>query len=397
MIYEKKGIIIITILILIFNWGCKKDNPKLLNNPVKINAAFVADQTNLKQGDIVNFTDSTIGFPLTWTWHFEGGVPSTSIVQNPKNIQYNSLGEFSVTLVVTNAYGKDSIVKKSYIKVLRELYVPTIETLQVVEVDGLNYKIGGSLIDTGKTSMIEMGICWNTIKNPTINNFRAKVNYIDEGDFIIQIKNLEENTQYFYKAYAINGDGVGYGSEYSFKTPQIDSCDFWEDKFTDPRDGNTYRKIEVAGKTWMGDNLNYEMNNSWSYNNQESNADKFGRLYTIEASKTACPDKWRLPSDQEWDNLIQSLGDKPAFKMMKKGAWSNAPATNTFCFSAMPGGYKSIETDDFNTINVYGYWWTSSNSVDGRYISKNISYDNNSVLTIPYKNDIALSIRCIKD
>ncbi|HUH75152.1 MAG TPA: FISUMP domain-containing protein [Chitinophagales bacterium] len=378
-------------------WSCKKDNPKIINNPVKIKARFEADQTNLKQGDVVNFTDSTTGFPLTWTWTFEGGTPSTSSVQNPKGIKYNSLGEFNVTLVVTNAYGKDSIVKKSYIKVLRELFVPTIETLNVLEISGLNYKVGGSLLDTGSAAILEMGICWDTIENPDINNTRVKTNFLELGDFFVQLKGLEENKNYNYRAYAINEDGVGYGKQFSIKTPQIDSCDFWKDKFEDPRDGNVYRSIQVAGKTWMGDNLNYELDNSWCYNNQEANCDKFGRLYSIEAAKEACPVGWRLPSDQEWNSLINSLGANPALKMMKKGAWNIAPASNSFCFSAYPGGYKSIETGVYSTLNYFGYWWTNSKNSEGLNLSKNISYDNNSVLTIGYDNNIALSVRCIKN
>ncbi len=397
MVHQKQGLFLLIFFSLLSIYGCKKDGSKLLNNPVIIKAEFVADQTNLKQGDTVNFTDSTKGFPLTWNWYFEGGLPSTSKLQNTQNIQYNNLGEYSVTLVVTNAYGKDSTVKKSYIKVLRELIVPIVETIQVFEVDGLNYKVGGNLVDTGSASMLEMGVCWDTIKNPTINSFHTKVNNVELGDFIIQMKNLKDYTTYYYKSYAINGDGVGYGSEYSFKTQQIDSCDFWEDKFTDPRDGNTYRKIEVVGKTWMGDNLNYEMNNSWTYNNQDANGDKYGRLYSIEAAKDACPVGWRLPSDQEWDNLINSLGVNPAFKMMKKGAWDKNSGINSFCFSAMPGGYKSLSTGVYSTLKFYGYWWTASTNADGRFISKNISYDNNSVLTIGYDNDIALSVRCIKN
>ncbi len=397
MIHTKNSFLLLIILSLLFISGCKKDSSKIRNNPVKIKAAFVADQTNLKQGDMVNFTDSTVGFPLTWTWYFEGGVPSTSNIQNPKNIKYNSLGEFSVTLVATNAYGKDSIVRKSYIKVLRELFVPTVETLETLVINGLTYKVGGSLLDTGSATMIEMGICWDTTDSPDINTFRSKANTTELGDFTIQMKDLEENTKYYYKAYAINEDGVGYGSQYSFSTPQIDSCDFWEDKFTDSRDGNVYRFIEVAGKIWMGDNLNFETENSWCYNDNEANCEKYGRLYSIESAKEACPAGWSLPSDQDWDNLINNIGENPAFKMMKKGAWNIAPATNSFCFSAMPGGYKNIETDGFNTLNFFGYWWTSSRSADGLNWSKNITYDNKGVARIGYKTKMALSVRCIKN
>ena len=174
MIFKKQVLFIFISLSLFFIFSCKKDTT-LRNNPVKITARFVADKTNLKQGDLVNFTDSTIGFPLTWSWTFEGGVPNTSNQKNPENIKYNNLGEFSVTLVVTNAYGKDSIVRKSFIKVLRELLVPTVETIEVFENNGLTLRAGGSLIDTGSATMIEMGLCWDTISEPTNNSFHTKI------------------------------------------------------------------------------------------------------------------------------------------------------------------------------------------------------------------------------
>lgn len=302
-----------------------------------------------------------------------------------------------MTLVVTNAYGKDSTVKKSYIKVLRELLLPIVETIEVFDVSGLTLKAGGSLIDTGSAFVTEKGLCWDTITKPSISSFHSKASDVELGDYIIQMKELKENTTYYYRAYAVNADGIGYGKEYSIKTTRIDTCDFLEDKFQDKRDKKVYRKIDVGGKTWMGDNLNFETPNSWNYNNLETNGDKYGKLYSIEAAKAACPEGWRLPTDSEWNSLINSLGKDPAFKMMNKSGWDRDPGFNTICFSAMPGGYKSLKTEVFSTLRFFGYWWTASKNADDRFISKNISYDNNSVLTIGYDNDIALSVRCIKD
>ncbi len=46
----------------------------------------------------------------TYNWQFPGGTPSSSILQNPGNITYNSCGRFSILLTVTGVAGCDSTI-----------------------------------------------------------------------------------------------------------------------------------------------------------------------------------------------------------------------------------------------------------------------------------------------
>jgi hypothetical protein len=78
---------------------------------------FTASKTTLKMGESINFTDQSAGAPTTWEWTFQGGTPSTSTLQNPTNIKYNSTGIFNVKLKITNGVLQDSLVKTGYIKV----------------------------------------------------------------------------------------------------------------------------------------------------------------------------------------------------------------------------------------------------------------------------------------
>jgi len=62
---------------------------------------------NANYKDISNPVDGTIA---AWEWSMPGGVPSSSTVSAPSNIQYNNVGTYSVSLIVTTNYGcKDTI------------------------------------------------------------------------------------------------------------------------------------------------------------------------------------------------------------------------------------------------------------------------------------------------
>lgn len=80
-------------------------------------ANFVGDTLSGCPGFNVQFSDSTTNSPTAWNWTFPGGTPATSILQNPV-VTYNTPGVYNnVTLVVTNAFGTDSVTKYSYVAV----------------------------------------------------------------------------------------------------------------------------------------------------------------------------------------------------------------------------------------------------------------------------------------
>lgn len=82
-----------------------------------LKAGFSADKTQLGPGEKVNFEDASSGFPTSWQWTFQGGNPSVSTDQNPRNIQYNSPGNYDVTLTVGNGTSSDTKTITAYIRV----------------------------------------------------------------------------------------------------------------------------------------------------------------------------------------------------------------------------------------------------------------------------------------
>ena len=98
-------------------------NPCSVVTPTAPVANFVANQTNVSPGTTVTFTDQTTGVPTSWAWTispgtagvawtYTGGTSATS--QNPQVI-FNTVGQYTITLVATNAVGSDSEIKTNYI------------------------------------------------------------------------------------------------------------------------------------------------------------------------------------------------------------------------------------------------------------------------------------------
>ncbi len=76
--------------------------------------SFGADVT-ISCGGTVNFIDSTVNAISSWFWDF--GDSNTSTIQNPTH-SYSSTGLYTVTLIVTNAFGVDTLTKTNFINVV---------------------------------------------------------------------------------------------------------------------------------------------------------------------------------------------------------------------------------------------------------------------------------------
>ncbi|PKP52461.1 MAG: hypothetical protein CVT92_08845 [Bacteroidetes bacterium HGW-Bacteroidetes-1] len=75
-----------------------------------LTAGFEPSSSNFAAGCSIDFEDKTIGTPFEWLWTFEGGTPSSSTLQNPEGIVYETEGLFDVTLSVSNPLGTDTFI-----------------------------------------------------------------------------------------------------------------------------------------------------------------------------------------------------------------------------------------------------------------------------------------------
>jgi uncharacterized protein (TIGR02145 family) len=193
-------------------------------------------------------------------------------------------------------------------------------------------------------------------------------------------------------------------------------------------DGNSYATIGIGSQIWMAENLKVtkyrngatlpevQDNNQWknlatgaycSYNNNTGFSAVYGLLYNWHAvndQRNLAPEGWHIPTDEEWDILINWLGgDSTAGGKLKEAGtahWAlpNAGATNISGFSALPGGWR-LNMGDFFYSNTNGYWWTKSNDfLPGSFAyAYGLLSDSTNIVSYATIQNFGLSVRCIKN
>lgn len=181
--------------------------------------------------------------------------------------------------------------------------------------------------------------------------------------------------------------------------------------FTDSRDGEIYKTIKMqdpfkgAEVVWMAENLRYKTNGSKFYDNNPEYKKVLGRLYPWTEAMKACPEGWSLPSETEWEALINHFGgEKYALEKLKsKAGWtSDANGSNESEFNAFPGGHSIDGT--FYSFGTEAIFWASTydNSAWGGISAiELISNEQKSKIwidrTIKINENELNSVRCLKD
>ena len=172
--------------------------------------------------------------------------------------------------------------------------------------------------------------------------------------------------------------------------------------FTDPRDKKTYKTVKIGTQTWMAENLIYNASGSKCYDDKPANCDKYGRLYNWSAAMKTCPKGWHLPSDEEWQTLVDFAGDKIAGKKLKaKSGWDyyeeiSGNGTDKYGFSALPGGSGNYD-GNFSGIGDYGAWYSNTEYSGAYAYSRFMGYlDTNLDKNGSDKGDF-YSVRCLQD
>jgi uncharacterized protein (TIGR02145 family) len=136
---------------------------------------------------------------------------------------------------------------------------------------------------------------------------------------------------------------------------------------------------------------------------------KLYNWYAVNDKRGLAPTGWRIPSEDEWIELINFLGGKVdcGEKLRLKSVWGKAvKATNSSGFCAFPSGWRATIIGFWN-LGKAAYWTStisesslSKNTISAKTVFLNDGLNEwftDNVDYYSYPAGSGLSVRCIKD
>ena len=295
---------------------------------------------------------------------------------------------------------------------------PTITTVEVSKITSTSSFAEGNISDDGGANILVRGICWSTSSNPTVKDNKTESGG-GLGTFTTQVVDLSPDTIYYLRAYCSNETETHYGNEIVFKTLKSDQVVDIDD--------NIYNSVQFVNQYWMTENLKTTKFNdgtpipqiidkiAWRsqgspsycwYDNQEVYKMTYGALYNGFSANDSklCPVGWHVPSDAEWETLINLLGYENSGGYLKERGFTHWEKPNSVTksytvysrFAALPGGFRD-EMGEFKEIGRKGYWWSPFDSIKSTLGYNQMEYNSEKINKYRYrKNSLGFSVRCLK-
>jgi uncharacterized protein (TIGR02145 family) len=296
---------------------------------------------------------------------------------------------------------------------------PTLNTNPVINITSTTASCGGNITNDGGASILERGVCWSTIPNPSILDNKSIDGNLTES-YTSSLSGLVSNTIYYVKAYATNKMGTNYGNEVSFMTLGPDGT---IGSMSDI-DGNDYKTVVIGTQVWMAENMKTTKyndgtaiplvanNHSWynltsegyCWHDNPIFVNDYGAYYNwyVVNTQKLCPIGWHVPSDSEWSILTTYLGGESISggKLKEIGLthWtSDNIADNSYGFTALPGGFRNGLYGSFVWTRTYGYWWSASEFDNTNAYFRSMFSGDIAVIKNNWSKKFGFSVRCIKD
>ena len=211
----------------------------------------------------------------------------------------------------------------------------------------------------------------------------------------------------YYSIRCINDTtfSIGYTGEYG--------------TLTDERDSQIYKTVEINGVTWMAENLRYKTQDStWSYCYLDSCA-KYGRYYeyplTRDSAEALCPTGWHVPTESDWEKLIEFVGDSSAFHLQSIYGWeitknsilyyTERQGDDKYGFNIIPNGclerlyfirngFTNLNKEGRDHEACLGISYPKDTSVYSQYYYK---AGKSTSLQKEILGDPLTAVRCVKD
>ena len=210
-------------------------------------------------------------------------------------------------------------------------------------------------------------------------------------------------------------------------------------------EGITYKTVTIGSQEWMAENLRVTRYNNgddivtgkdlsqwqvadegfWTYfDNNTENDEKYGKLYNwyaVNDVRGVCPDGWRVPTDNDWQILVEHIDSKSwgnnnsAGTKLKSKRQVNSPlggefntsehprwdshtkryGTDNYLFNALPGGYFSMG-NSFSQMGQWAYFWSATEAPNSQIWARTLLFSHRGISRSTYPKEAGLSIRCVK-
>ena len=329
-----------------------------------------------------------------------------STMQNPKvsgSHTTNGTGTGSFTSSITGLYKGTTYYVRAYATNSKgtsygeqktfttSTSVPIVTTNDVSNITATTATCGGNVTDNGGASVTARGVCWSTSQNPTVSDSHT-TNGTGTGTFTSSLTGLTNGTTYYVRAYATNSKGTSYGEQKTFtaKHEYVDlglpsgilwaTCnvganspggygDYFAWGETEPQANNAYSwssykyTYRESGKI-----TKYCNDASYGYNGYTDNLTCL--LPEDDAASTNWGGRWRMPTKEEWEELISNTTSTWTSQNGVKGRLFTASNGNTLF---LPHANRCV--DGWTYLDNECYYWSSSLSSDAsRYAWSFYSY-----------------------
>ena len=220
---------------------------------------------------------------------------------------------------------------------------------------------GGTVIlDYGYT-ITERGVCWSTTPSPTIADNHTS-DGTGTGTFTSALSSLTDSTTYYFRAYATNEKGTGYGQEYSFRT------------LSNYIGGHKYVDLGLpSGLKWatcnLGANHEWDQGNYYAWGETETKEiySTFNCLTTdiettnissnpnMDAATAHWGHTWRMPTTSETLELMINCTREWVVINNVGGCRFTGPNGNSIFIPAAGRYYENQ-----HLASDYGFYWTGT-------------------------------------
>lgn len=283
--------------------------------------------------------------------------------------------------------------------------VPTVVLDSIADVWDNRAKAYLHLAFDGGASLTDMGICWSKQANPTIEDIHKSTK---DTVTVLDMTDLQENTTYYVRAYAVNRVGVSYSEEVSFTTKEQPStpidgtengyayvdlglsvkwatCNVGANKPEDYGDyfawGETTTRDTYSWSTYKycngSDDSLTKYNTSSSYGTVDN---KTQLELSDDAAHVNWGGSWRMPTDDELTELWEQCTLTWTTQNGVNG-YKVTSKTNSSSIFLPATGYRY--NSSLNFAGSYGYYWSSSLYTGSPYRAWSVRFHSSDV----YRND----------